>query len=498
MSTWVYGHAVALATGPAMQALDAWNLEYGDNFVIQGSFGKKVLVTTDLWALTHVLSTSDVFGKSEAERHGLESFLGTEGVLWARGEQHTKQRRILNPAFGHAAIRDVTPVFLEGASRLCELWTNACMAAGGTARLDATEWISKVTQFIIARAAFDYDAHTLSENGETSRMSDAVNALFHADVKPADRMRNLVNNHFPILRMFLPNEGSRLAADCRSSLHDVGKEIVNDRKAAVIAESSSLERPHAGGKDLMSLLLRANMADDLEPTLRLSDAELLAQIPTFLIAGYESASTTVSWALYTLATSPDIQTRLRDEIQQLPTETPTLDMMNSLQYLDWVVRETLRLYSFVTYISREAFKEDHIPLERPAKGRKGNSLSHIHIQPGDEVMIPMWLVNRSQRIWGPDANQFRPERWENLPDEAAAIPGVMPGHLTFSGGPRGCIGHRFAVAEMKALLFRVVRGFELRLAVEPDEIWVRSGPLLHQRLRRDNTVQLPILITPVC
>lgn len=360
-----------------MQALETWRLDYGETFVVRGAFGKQILITTDLCALAHILSDSGMFVKTEAELAGMETFLGRDGVIWTQGDPHAKQRRILNPAFGHAAVSGVLPTFLEGSSKLCELWHNACIAGGGTARIDVMEWFGKATLSIISRAAFDYDARTLNEGGETSSIAAAVTALFRSDMEPVGYLRNVVNNHFPLLRVIFPDRTSRLAAECRAWLHDAGKEIVEDRKAAVLAEGGSSRNARSGGNDLMSLLLRANMADDLDPSLRLSDAEVVAQVPTFVIAGYISSSVTLSWAMHSLANSPETQAKLRAEVQQVPTETPSLDMLNSLPYLDCVVRETLRLHNFVTYFVREAAKEDHIPLGEPAKDCDGKTLSHI-------------------------------------------------------------------------------------------------------------------------
>ena len=84
-----------------------------------------------------------------------------------------------------------------------------------------------------------------------------------------------------------------------------------------------------------------------------------------------------------------------------------------------------------------------------------------------------------------------------MPQDASTIPGITPNLMSFLGVTRSCLGHRFAVAEMKALLFHIVRGFEFRLAVEPSELWARTDILLRPQLRSDNSVQLPVLLTPV-
>lgn len=90
-----------------------------------------------------------------------------------------------------------------------------------------------------------------------------------------------------------------------------------------------------------------------------------------------------------------------------------------------------------------------------------------------------------------------PERWDNVPQEASSIPGIAPNLMSFIGGPRSCVGHRFAVAEMKALLFHIVRGFEFRFAVDQSELWSRTSALMRPQSRKDNTVQLPVVLTPV-
>ncbi|EJD50604.1 cytochrome P450 [Auricularia subglabra TFB-10046 SS5] len=145
-----------------MEALEAWTRDYGDSVVIRGPFGKNVLVTTDLRALTHVLFASYVFQKPPAERRGMETFLGSQGVLWAEGEQHMNQRRVLNPAFGHAQVRDMTPMFLEDSAKLCDIWVNICVAARGTAQVDAVEWFTKAAMAIISRAGTMTPQHDVS------------------------------------------------------------------------------------------------------------------------------------------------------------------------------------------------------------------------------------------------------------------------------------------------------------------------------------------------
>ena len=118
---------------------------------------------------------------------------------------------------------------------------------------------------------------------------------------------------------------------------------------------------------------------------------ILAEIPTFLIAGHVTTrygtyacplsieisiskswrSVTMSWALYALSQNKDAQTKLREEMSNISTDNPTMDDLNGLPYMDAVVRETLRLYPPLPSVLREARKDDCIPLSTPFTDKKG-------------------------------------------------------------------------------------------------------------------------------
>ncbi|EJD50642.1 cytochrome P450 [Auricularia subglabra TFB-10046 SS5] len=484
----LFGHTLATFQDESNKLELEWARDYGETFVIRGILGKYQLITMDARANTHTLFASHIYQKPLFERSVITGFLGEV-------EQHRDQRRILNPAFGFSHIRDLTGIFLDKSAQLQlrEILTNKCIDAGGTARIDAVGWLSKATLDIIGKAGFDYEFDTLNENGPMDELAKAFDETLRKDAPTWDQIRMLINYQFPLIRAIAPGPGDRAAAFGRKKMDEIGMCIVQEKKQEILEEMGGgrIEKKAVGGKDLISLLLQANLAEDLEPSLRLSDSEVLAQIPSFLVA------VLISWALYSLSTHPEIQKKLRAELVEVTTENPRLDMLNALPYLDYVTRETLRLHNVVAKSTREAMQDDIIPLGTPIKDLSGNLISSIKVNKGDQVHVPIFLVNHNKAIWGPDADEFRPERWENVPSEASSIPGITPNLLTFLGGPRGCIGHRFAVAEFKALLFHFVRGFEFRLAVDPSEVYSRSAGLTSPQLRTDNSVQLPIYITPI-
>lgn len=390
---------------------------------------------------------------------------------------------------------------MEKAAQLREIWHGKCIEAGGTARVDVLSWMSKAALDAIGKAGFDYELGNLNENenGAKTEMAAALEGVFRTDATALEQARALLDDYFPLLRAISPGKTTRASNLSKKRMDEIGMQIVQEKKQAVLDRMGAgpIGKKAVGGKDLISLLLQANLAADLTPSQRLTDREVLAQIPTFIVAGHETTSNSITWAMHSLALHPEKQNTLRHELLQVGTKSPTLDVLNALPYLDHVVRETLRLYSVVAFITREVTADDVIPLSAPTKDIHGNTLNSIRVQRGDQIQVPLYLINRSKTFFGADADEFRPERWDNPLAEAAAIPGVIPNLMSFSGGPRSCVGHRFAVAEMKAFLFHIIRGFEFRLAVDPQDLWSRTGVVTRPQLRSDNSIQLPVCLTPI-
>ncbi|CDO77915.1 hypothetical protein BN946_scf184727.g4 [Trametes cinnabarina] len=112
------------------------------------------------------------------------------------------------------------------------------------------------------------------------------------------------------------------------------------------------------------------------------------------------------------------------------------------------------------------------------------------------MVIPILAINRDKAIWGEDSFEFRPERWDSLPQAARGVPGIWGHSLTFMGGHHACIGFRFGVNEMKALVFTLLRSLEFKLAVPTLDI-VPSPTLLTRPIRAsdpESGPQLPVLV----
>ncbi|CAA7265268.1 unnamed protein product [Cyclocybe aegerita] len=481
-TSFIYGNIKEISDAENSVLHEKWVEEYGPTLKYKAFFGMNRLYTTDPKALNHILMDSMIYQKPEAARYNLSRILGN-GVLVVEGDKHRQQRRIMNPAFGPAQTRELTSIFIEKSIELRDIWATE-IKKPEVKKINVLSWLSRMTLDVIGLAGFDYKFDALTTDPKKNELNRAFSVLF----TPGNRMAllPLIKTMVPALRpilKYIPEERGDEIRVASETMNRIGTELLRDSKAAIYSENGKVDKFSWKGKDLLSLLVRANMATDLPPSQRMTDEDVVAQVPTFLVAGHETTSTATTWALYALSLRPDVQTKLRNELLAVGTDNPTMDELNALFYLDMVVRETLRVHAPVPSTIRVAVEDDILPLSIPITAKDGSVLREI----------------RGEDIWGEDAMEFKPERWEKVPEAATAIPGVWGNMLTFLGGPRACIGYRFSLVETKAILFTLVRAFEFELAVPADDIIKKATlvqrPMLKSDLNAGN--QMPLRLKPV-
>ncbi|KAJ7068560.1 cytochrome P450 [Mycena amicta] len=492
---WFYGNTRELVEDQFSGLLERWVQEYGPTIRIHEVLGTCRLVTTDLKAIHHLLNNTTIYQKSVTTRETLSLIVGP-GLLVVENEDHRQQRKIMNPAFGVPQIRALNDIFIHKSTELRDILIKQASQHGGSAPVEILSWLSKVSLDIIGLAGFNYNIHALEsdENSVPDELIEAFDRL--CDLQAGISITRFIQHQFPILR-YLPSRTSRVAKEAQAQMMRVGRRILAESKREVL-EGGDYETGR--GRDLLSLLVRANTSKDVPIGHRLSDEDALAQVPTFLVAGHETTSTAVTWALFALTQNIAAQTRLREELLTTSTDHPTMDELDDLPYLDCVVRETLRLHAPVSDFNRIALCDDIIPLDTPFTDSHGILHQTLEIKKGQLIFVPIISVNKDPKIWGEDAAEFRPQRWEGDKPVANGIPGIYSHMLTFLGGPRNCIGFRFAIAEIKALLFVLVRAFEFQLAVPRAEIGQKDTGIVVRPVllsRPEAGSQLPLLVKPV-
>ncbi|KAJ7766484.1 cytochrome P450 [Mycena maculata] len=418
-----------------------WVQQYGSTYNYESFFGATRLLTTDTKAVDHFLVNNDIYQKPEAEQYTLGR-IGGPGLLVAEGDEHRQQ----NPAFGIPQMRELTGIFVEKSIQAVD--------AGGGARVNIAPWLNKATLDIIGLAGFKTTISSPSSgNAESAELGKAISTIFEAGMKP---------NALRTLQALVPP--FRLIV-CTSRC--MPRKCCYFPKRQLLQESKNEMAENGGSRDLFSLLVRANTAKDIPVNQRLSDEDVLAQVPTFLVAGHETMATAMIRALFALTQNVAAQMRLQEELFAAPTDHPTMDGLNELQYLDCVVRETLRLHAPVPA---------YVPLATPFTDINGSvheTLSAVL------STIPIVTINRDKATWGKPTTDS-PDRWESQAI-SNSIPGVWSHMLP---------GYRFSLVAMKALLFPLVRAFEFELAVPVADIGKQSSnaTVQHPRCRDPDAV----------
>ncbi|KAF7353805.1 hypothetical protein MVEN_01066000 [Mycena venus] len=429
------------------------------------------------------------------------------GFLSPRKTSTDNKRKIMNPAFGAPQVRELTPIFVQKSVELRDIWASQ-VAKSGTARVDALTWLSKATLDIIGLAGFNYSFNSLASEEQTELGAAFATTFQAGQTMNALRMSTDLGPQLPYHRVYLPvptvsrvlirkfhqrTKLDRVMENSQAVMRRIGLQLLQESKDEM-AQNGTFEKGRS--RDLLSLLVRANTSKDLPASQRLSDEDVLAQVPTFLVAGHETTSTGTTWALFALTQNMAAQTRLRNELLTVSTDEPTMDELNALPYLDCVVRETLRIHAPVPATMRVAVQDDIVPLAQPFTDIHGTVHETLKVTKGQTIMIPILALNRNPAIWGPDSMEFVPERWES--EISNALPGVWGHMLSFLGGPRACIGYRFSLIEMKALLFTLVRAFTFELAVPAADIGKKTSvvqrPIIRSQPEAGN--QMPLIIKP--
>ena len=288
------------------------------------------------------------------------------------------------------------------------------------------DWFSQMTFEVILSTAFGVDAKI--QMGENREMLKEAKKLFQIP----QVVRQLARLPFGSLLFRLL---SRVSGVKISYMQAVAEEIIKNRR----------QHGLTGRRDLLELMMTANDETTMEGVSRFSDDEVVAQSVIFLLAGYETSSNTLSFTLYHLAVNPDVQDKLRSEINEAvetnARKRPLYEIAHNIEYLDCVIKEAQRLNPPVAFVNRES-DEDY-------------DINGIHITKGMEVQIPIYALHHDPDAWE-DPEKFDPERFRGPAKDTHHAFQFLP----FGAGPRNCIGRRFAMMEIKVALVKILMKYK--------------------------------------
>ncbi|KAL8699633.1 MAG: hypothetical protein Q9201_005887 [Fulgogasparrea decipioides] len=453
------GQFAVIRKEPTGKPQQRWINELPNDGLIRylNHFNQERLLITGPKALAEVLTIKNYdFVKPSLILAGLGRLLGN-GVFLAEGEEHKAQRKNLMPAFSYRHIKDLYPIFWAKSSEMVKAITESLRSEheestpelGIAPVVEIGNWSSRSTLDIIGKAGMGQDFGAIKD--PTTELNATYRKIF--EPSPQGQMLGLLGLFLPMwLVQAIPVKRNREIPEAAQTVRQICRQLIEQKKQKLSSKEA--------GVDIITVALSSG---------GFTEENLVDQMMTFLVAGHETTATAMIWAVYAICQQPYYQTRLREEVRaNLPSiddfSAPiTAEMFDRLPFLHAVCNEVLRLYAPITFIPRQA--------------AKNTSICGQHVPKGTRINICPGAVNTSKELWGPDALEFKPERWMGPGNVYNNSGGATSNYafLTFLHGPRSCIGQAFAKAEFAVLVAGLVGRFKMELEDKETEIKIQTG-----------------------
>ncbi len=379
-----------------LAALEVMHAHVGDIFQITlPAFRPAVLVGPETNRSVLVTERDKFLWRSETDP---VTNLLRHGILVEDGDSHDRLRSLMDPFLYRRRVNELVEVMVRNTDAIVLGWQDGAIH-------DMLIEMRRAALLILMSAVFKVD------------VTDDLDRLW----KPILKAIAYISPGFWIVWPKIPRFGFDGPLQ---QLDSYLYEVIRGRRADPGDET-----------DLLSHLVNSGLSDDL----------IRDQILTLLIAGHDTSTATLAWALYLLGRHPQAMAAAKDEVDQvLGQDRPALEQIGQLHYLEQVVKETLRLYPPI-HVGNRIAGEDVV-------------VDGYLIPAGTRVMYSIYLSHRHQAYW-PEPDEFRPERFDR--SGRAEQPPFT--YVPFGGGPRNCIGAAFALVESKVVLARILQHFDLQL-----------------------------------
>lgn len=351
------------------------------------------------------------------------------------------QRKNLMPAFSFRHIKDLYPIFWTKAQELVN-GIEQEMSQESKNTVDMADWASRASMDIIGSAGMGHEFKSLADPSIEDTMK-----MYGSMVKQSRgaKLLTVLQLVLPsVITDYLPFQRNMGVLAASKAARATSRKLIDTKKAQMAAKEKL-------SPDIISTALESG---------HFTDEGLVDTMMTFLAAGHETSAAALTWTIYLLAQHKDVQERLRQEIRnhvQSLDDDMDAKKLDGLAYLHAVCQESLRLYAPIPFTVRDA--------------RKDTQILGTFVPRGTMVILCPWAINRAQELWGPDADEFNPERWMQPGQANSGGSKNNYAFLTFLHGPRSCIGQKFSLAELMALTCALVGRYRFDL---PENFEVRD------------------------
>lgn len=392
--------AVTLGIDPeTLATLTSLQQRFGDMVCMQKPSGRRVYFINDAFEVRRILTRRHAKYIKGPGFERVKMLLGN-GLIVSDGDVWRRSRRMIQPAFGRQNVHRLMQVMVECSERRATHWAE--LARAGTS-CNITSETSDFALELILISIFSDDYH--------------------------DKIMTAGENPFA----FLSRDSTRdLSVVLKvRKLRELLLDIIDDRRSG----------NHADEFDFLSMYIEATDKDGTP----FSNDELLDELMTLIVAGFETSANTLNWAWYLLADRPDVEERLIAEAQQFMPNASELnaDALGEMVYTQQVLEETLRLYPPVWLFTRRSQEFD--------------DLEDFDIVPDSDIYLSPFILHRTKHYW-PDPERFDPDRFVITDKPKKDRP-----YFPFSLGPRRCLGEYFSFLEMKIHLGLLLPRFRMQL-----------------------------------
>jgi cytochrome P450 len=381
---------------------------YGDVFRLRFAFLSSYLFTHPDVSHEILAKQAQAFEKDPITCRSLGRIIH-QGLTVNKGEPWKRQRRLMQPAFHVSRINTYAQMMVQYTEQMMASWREGEI-------FDINQELIALTLRIVAQALFGTDVME-----SASQVSKSMAFLEESFAKESLSL--------PI-PYWLPTPHNLAVNRVLQGLDTLVRRI--------IAEHRSTGKDRG---DLLSLLLLAQDEDGSQ----MSDQQLHEEVLTLLLGGHETTANALVWACYLLSQHPEVAQKLREEVDTvLGQRAPTLEDFPRLQYVDMVIKETLRVYPPAWILGRQAMQDVE--------------LGEYQVRKGTMVFVSPYVQHHDPR-WFEEPEAFHPERFSEENEKKIRAHAYIP----FGAGPRACIGSRFTLTEQKVVLTLLAQKCQLTL-----------------------------------
>ncbi|KAI9785321.1 MAG: hypothetical protein M1839_000338 [Geoglossum umbratile] len=372
------------------------------------------------------------------DRRGNFSALAGQGVFTQEGEAWAQSRALLRPQFAKAHIADLSSLELHVQRFISRAESDV---AGTSASVDFQALffsltLDSSTEFLFGKSISALEREKIQDTGSGSLGPvDAFNTVLKWLAK-----RGRLGDFYWLA-------GGKQWRDCVRVLHRFVDELVQQALALRTTQGNA----DAGVEHKVFLNALLEQVQDV--------AAVRNHLLAILIAGRDTTASLLGWIFYLLARDTRVLGKLKGEIVGVLGEgnemsEPSYEQLNKMKYLTQIINETLRIYPVAPLNGRVASRDTVLPVGGGSDGR-----SPIFVRQGAKCAYNLFALHRRQDFFGSDANEFRPERWDEEPTASSKAAGWR--YLPFNLGPRSCMGQQLALVQAAYVTCRLVQHFKV-------------------------------------